>query len=601
MDPQSRGEGRPRAHGRTDPCARTPLPSSCDLLVVGSGAGALGTAVVAAHLGLDVVVLEKEPLFGGTTAWSGGWMFVPRNPLARAAGIDEDIAQPRRYLQAVCGAQFRAERIEAFLEHAPAAVQFHLDNTALTFIDGNAIPDFHGRLPGARAGGRSVCAAPFDGRRLGAHLKRLRPPRALLSFWGMSIGGDLRHFVRAARSLDSFAYVARRVVRHGWDLMVHGQSTLRMGGNALAAALLKSALDANVRLFEAHAVVGLLRDGTKVSGARVRLPDGSEREVQARRGVVLACGGFPHDTARKAAHFAHAPSGAEHWSAATPGNSGDGLRLGEAVGAVVDGTLADAAAWAPVSRVPMRDGTLQAFPHLLERGKPGLIAVDSDGQRFVDEAGDYHSFMRALLSRCAGRSVQAWLVCDHRFQRRFGLGHSKPRPLPIGAHLRSGYLKRDATLEGLAAQCGIDAAGLRRTVTEFNRHAREGRDPAFHRGEIAYDRMQGDAEHAGPNPCVAPIVQGPFYAVRVAPGSLGTFTGLVVNEQAQALDAQGVPIDGLYVAGNDMSSVMGGHYPSGGITLGPALVFGYILAHHAAGRPLAMPQARPTDAALAAA
>jgi succinate dehydrogenase/fumarate reductase flavoprotein subunit len=374
-----------------------------------------------------------------------------------------------------------------------------------------------------------------------------------------------------------------------------------MGGNALAAALLKSALDADVKLFESHAVVGLLRDGARVTGARVRCPDGSEREVHARRGVVLACGGFPHDNARKAVHFAHAPTGAEHWSAAAPGASGDGLRLGEAVGAVVDTTLADAGAWAPVSRVPMRDGSPQAFPHLIERGKPGLIAVDREGQRFVDEAGDYHSFMRALFARCAGREVESWLICDHRFQRRFGLGHSKPRPLPIGAHIASGYLKRDATLEGLAALCGIDARGLARTVAEFNRHAREGRDPEFHRGETAYDRMQGDAEHAGPNPCVAPIEHGPFYAVRVVPGSLGTFAGLAVNEHAQALDAQGAAIEGLYAAGNDMSSVMGGHYPSGGITLGPALVFGYILAHHAVGRPLAMPQVRQPDAALAAA
>jgi succinate dehydrogenase/fumarate reductase flavoprotein subunit len=575
------------------------LPSSCDLLVVGSGAGALSAAVTAAHLGLDVVVVEKEPLFGGTTAWSGGWMFIPRNPLARAAGIDENIAEPRRYLQNVCGPHFRADRIEAFLAHGPAAVQFHLDHTALRFVDGNAVPDFHGRAAGARAGGRSVCAAPFDGRQLRRHLKRLRPPSDLLSFWGMSIGGDLRHFLRAARAWDSFAYVARRVLRHLWDLARHGQGTLRMGGNALAAALLKSALDAGVKLFEAHAVVALTGNGLRVTGARVRLPGGSEYDVTAHRGVVLACGGFAHDDARKAELFPHAPTGREHWSAAIPANTGDGLRLGEGAGAVVDGTLANAGAWAPVSLVPSRKGP-QAFPHLVERGKPGLIAVDRNGRRFVDEAGDYHSFMSALFERserCDNRDVQAWLVCDHRFQRRFGLGHSKPRPLPIAWHLRSGYLKRDDTIEGLARQCGIDAQGLANTIAEVNRHAREGRDPEYHRGEIAYDRMQGDAEHRGPNPCVAPIERGPFYAVRIVPGSLGTFAGLAVNEHAQALDAQGSPIEGLYATGNDMASVMGGHYPSGGITLGPALVFGHILAHHAAGRPLAMPSLPENTAA----
>jgi succinate dehydrogenase/fumarate reductase flavoprotein subunit len=562
------------------------LPAQCDLLVVGSGAGGLGAAVVAAHLGLSVVVIEKEPRFGGTTAWSGGWMFVPRNPLARAAGIDEGVAEPRRYLQAICGAQFRAGRIDAFLEHGPAAVQWHLDHSPLRFVDGNAIPDFHGRVPGAREGGRSVCAAPFDGRTLGADLARLREPCALWSFWGISIGGDLRHFLRAGRAWDSFAYVARRVLRQGWDRLRHGRGTVRMGGNALAAALFKSALDARVQCFESHALVGLLRDGARVAGARVRCADGGLREVRAARGVVLACGGFPHDKARQVALFGHA----EHWSAAPAANTGDGLRAGEDAGAVVDRTLSDAGAWAPVSLVPWRDGRVQAFPHLVERGRPGLIAVDRRGRRFVDEAGDYHGFMRALFERCGDvRPVECWLVCDHRFQRRFGLGHAKPHPLPIGSALRSGYLKRGDSIAALAAACGIDPAGLAHTIAEYNRHARAGRDPEYHRGEIAYDRLQGDAEHDGPNPCVAPIEHGPFYAVRIVPGSLGTFAGLAVNEHAQALDAQGRPIEGLYAAGNDAASVMGGHYPSGGITLGPAVAFGFILAHHAAGRPLAMP------------
>ncbi len=566
------------------------LPAACDLVVVGSGCGALSSAVSAAHLGLDVVVLEKEPLFGGTTAWSGGWMFIPRNPLARAAGIDEPVDGPRRYLKAVCGEQFRAERIDAFLAHGPAAVQFHLDHSALRFVDGNAVPDFHGKAPGAGTGGRSLCAAPFDGRTLGPHLARLRPPCALWSFLGISIGADLRHFLRAGRAADSFAYVTKRVLRQAWDLLWHGRGTVRMGGNALAAALFKSALDAGVKLHESHAVTALLRDGARIGGVRVRTPGGTEREIRARRGVVLACGGFPHDELRKAALFPHAPAGREHWSAAPTANTGDGLRLGESVGAQVDRALADAGAWAPVSLAPLSDGRVQAFPHLVERGKPGLIAVDRDGRRFVDEAGDYHGFMRALFERCGERRpVEAWLVCDHRFQRRFGLGHAKPFPLPIGPALRSGYLKRADTIEALAAQCGIDPAGLARTVAAYNGHARHGRDPEYGRGEIPYDRMQGDPEHTGPNPCVAPIERGPFYAVRVVPGSLGTFAGLEVDVHARVLDAQGAPIDGLYAAGNDMGSVMGGHYPSGGITLGPALVFGHVLAHHAAGRPLAMP------------
>jgi succinate dehydrogenase/fumarate reductase flavoprotein subunit len=254
--------------------------------------------------------------------------------------------------------------------------------------------------------------------------------------------------------------------------------------------------------------------------------------------------------------------------------------------------VAHAGAWAPVSLLPRSDGRLDAFVHLAERGKPGLIAVDASGRRFADEAGNYHSFMRGLFDRLGeasarpGQPLQAWLICDHRFQRRYGLGHSKPWPFPLAPWLRNGYLQRADSLEALARRCGIDPAGLVDEVAGYNVHAREGRDPAWGRGEIAYDRMQGDAEHAGPNPCVAPIGHGPYYALRIVPGSLGTFAGLQADEHARVRDTGGAVIPGLYTAGNDMASLMGGHYPSGGITLGPAMTFGYILAHHAAGRPL---------------
>ena len=572
---------------------QTTLPERCDLLVIGSGAGGLSAAVSAAWLGLDVVVVEKAAQFGGTTAWSGGWMWLPRNPLARAAGIDESEAAPREYLRATLGAHYNAARIDAFLAHAPAMLQFHLEHTALRFLDGNAMPDFHGHAAGARNGGRSVCAAPFDGRRLGPALATLRPPLDILSFLGMGIGGgaDLRHFLRASRAADSFAYVARRIARHLIDLPLHGRGATLMGGNALAGALLKSALDGGVKLFASHAAQGLVIEGGRVVGAHIATPDGKHRSVLATRGVVLAAGGFPHDAARRKATFTHAPSGHEHWSAAPLANTGDGIRIGEAIGARFD-IGAEAGAWAPVSLVPRRNGTHTAFPHLVERGKPGLIAVRRDGRRFVDEAGDYHSFMRELMSQTpSGERVEAWLVVDHRFQRRFGLGRSLPWPFPLTPWLRSGYLKRGRTLADLGQACGIDAPGLVRTVSDFNAAARDGgRDPEFHRGETPYERVQGDPEHSGPNPCVAPLEHAPFYAVRIVPGSLGTFAGLAGNAHAQVLGERGAPIPGLYAAGNDLASVMGGHYPSGGITLGPALTFGYVLAHHAAGRPLLMPE-----------
>ncbi len=563
-----------------------------DLLVIGSGAGALSAAVTAAHLGLQVTVVEKEPLFGGTTAWSGGWMWIPRNPLAVAAGIQEDLDGPRHYLRATLGGaacDAAQDRLESFLAHGPAMVAFHQAHTALRFIDGNTIPDFHGRAEGAREGGRSVCAAPFDAARLGTLMHALRPPRDILSFLGMSIGSDLRHFQRANRAADSFRYVAGRVLRHGLDHLTHGQGRLRMGGNALVAALLASAQALGVRLLAGQAARELLREKAssgRVTGALVQGPHGTQR-ISARRGVVLACGGFPGDATRQAQLFPHVAQGGSHHSAAPASNTGDGLRLAEHIGAALDTTLADAGAWAPVSRVPRADGRFAHFPHLVERGKPGLIAVDARGERFVDEAGNYHSFMRALFARTPpGQPVQAWLIADHRFQRRYGLGFAKPWPFPLRELLANGYLQRAGTPEALAHQCGIDPAGLARTLARTNAAAAQGHDPDFGRGETAYDRMQGDAEHSGPNRCVAPIVQAPFYAVRIVPGSLGTFAGVKTDAHARALDARGEPIDGLYVAGNDMASERGGHYPSGGITLGPAMTFGYILAHHAAGRPL---------------
>ncbi|RZS57939.1 FAD-dependent oxidoreductase [Sphaerotilus mobilis] len=586
--------------------ANAALPARCDLVVIGSGAGGLSAAVTAAHLGLSVVVIEKEPLFGGTTAWSGGWMWVPRNPLARAAGIVEDLDGPRTYLRHILGDRGDAARIEAFLAHAPDMVQFHLDHSALRFIDGNHIPDFHGGVPGALDGGRSVCAAPFDAAQLGrALMARLRPPRDILSWLGMSIGSDLRHFMRANRSWDAFAYVSRRLLRHALDHLTHGQGRLRMGGNALVAALLASAKAAGVALLHSHAASALLRDERgRVSGVIVQTPDGHAHRVEATRGVVLASGGFAHDDVRKAALFKHAPTGREHPSAAAPGSTGDGLRMAESIGARIDTRMAHAGAWAPVSLLPRSTGTLDAFVHLVDRGKPGLIAVDASGRRFANEAGSYHSVMRGLFDRLGehsaqpGQPLQAWLICDHRFQRRYGLGHSKPWPFPLAPWLHSGYLQRADSLTALARRCGIDAQGLVAEVAGYNVHARHGHDPAWGRGSSAYERLQGDAEHAGPNPCVAPIEHGPFYALRIVPGSLGTFAGLRADAHARVLDTQGDVVPGLYTAGNDMASLMGGHYPSGGITLGPAMTFGYVLAHHAAGRALPMPMPMPMSDAM---
>ncbi|CAG9259260.1 FAD-dependent oxidoreductase [Paraburkholderia caribensis] len=554
----------------------------CDVLVLGSGAGGLSAAVTAAAQGLHVMVAEKEDVFGGTTAWSGGWMWIPRNPLATRAGICEDIDAPRTYLKSELGAQFDADKADALLERGPEMIEFFEQHTAMRFVDGNRVPDFH-TTPGAATGGRSVCAMPFDGRELGPLIHKLREPLSVMTIKGMALasGQDLAHFYRATRSVKSALYVTRRLAAFAWQKLRHGRSMHLVNGNALVARLLKSAADRNVDLRTRAKAIGLLRDDARVTGARVEI-DGVVHEVRASRGVVLACGGFPHDVARRARTFAYTPSGKEHWSAAPRANTGDGIRLGESIGGRFNDALDAPAAWAPVSLVRQRGGDV-AFAHLIERAKPGVIAVTRAGQRFVNEASSYHDFMSALLGTTRrGEAVCAWLICDHRFQRRYGLGFSKPFPFPVSSYVRSGYLKRGATLAELAAVCGIDAQGLENTVAAYNTYAKDGFDPQFHKGSTPYNRVQGDPTHE-PNPCLAPIENGPFYAVKLLPGSLGTFAGLATDANARVLDGHDHAIPGLYAVGNDSASMMGGCYPSGGITLGPAMTFGYLAGLSLAG------------------
>ncbi|MFA6265074.1 MAG: FAD-dependent oxidoreductase [Pseudolabrys sp.] len=561
---------------------------SCDLLVIGSGAGGLSAAVTAAWLGLDVIVVEKSEFIGGTTAWSGGWMWVPRNPLAQRANIVERIEAPRNYLRHELGDGYDEALVGAFLEQGPNMVHFFERNTELQFVAGNTIPDFHGHTPDAAEGGRSICAAPYDGSKLGGSLSRLRKPLELIAPFGMGIGSgaDLQHFLKSTRNVRSLLHVARRLVRHWLDVVRHGRGLHLVNGNALAARLLKSADDLGVRIFTSSAAESLIVEKGVVRGAAVATVEGAKFAIMASRGVVLAAGGFPHDVARKAMLFDHAPTGREHFSAAVPTDTGDGIRLGEAAGGAFRDDLAHAGAWAPVSLVPNADGSTGHFPHLLERAKPGCIMVRADGCRFANEADSYHDVMNALFHATPrGAAAECWIVCDHMFIRRYGLGRVRPRPFPLRPWLARGYLHRGHTLEALARSCGVDPHGLADTVEQFNRDARQGLDTAFGRGDTPYNRMQGD-EDQRPNPCVAPIGRGPFYAIRIVPGSLCTFAGLKTDPSARVLRADDKPVEGLYAVGNDMASVMAGSYPAGGITLGPAMTFGYIAAHHASGVPL---------------
>jgi len=558
----------------------------CDVLVVGSGAGGLATAVSAAHRRLDVLVVEKEPVFGGTTARSGGWMWIPCNGPARRAGIDDSIDKARTYMRHETGEHFDERRVEAFLEAGPKAVEFYEQNTALQFDLGPTFADYHPTAPGGVDAGRSIVARPFDGRELGSEIKRLRPPLAEITFLGMMIGSgkELLHFFNVMRSPVSAFYVGKLFVKFLRDMAFHGRPMRLMNGNALVARLAKSCFDKGVPIWTRSPVRELVRDERgRVTGAIVDTAEGPV-EVVARKGVVLAAGGFPQDPVRRKAMFPHAPTGYEHASPAPPGNTGDGLRLGEAAGATVETSLPHAAAWVPISRPVRPDGTLGTFPHFVDRSKPGVIAVTRSGRRFVNEADSYHDFCQAMVARCReeGGETCAFFVADHHVLRKYGLGYVKPAPVPFRRHVRSGYLLEGATLEELAAKIGADPVMLRRTVETYNNHAVRGDDPEFGKGSTSYNRSLGDPEHK-PNPCVAPIGKGPYYAVKLVVGDLGTFAGLRCNENAQVLDDAGRPIGGLYSVGNDAASIMGGNYPGGGITLGPAVTFGYIAARHMSG------------------
>ncbi len=556
---------------------------TCDVLVAGSGAGGLAAAVTARHLGLDVIIAEKAPLFGGTTARSGGWLWIPGNPLERAAGIEDSLEDAYRYLAHEAGNAFDSERVMAFLRAGPEMVDFFRRHTALDFVLGPHFSDYHPDAPGARPGGRSICAAPFDGSALGPELARLRPPLDEITLFGMIIGSgpELQHFFQATRSPRSALYVARLLARFARDRLLYGRALRLTNGNALAARLAKSAFDRGIPIWTDAPVRELVVEGGRITGALVER-QGSVVRVHTRRGVVLACGGFPHDRARRARLFPHAPDGEAHFSPAPEENTGDGLKLAEAVGAAVIDELPNAAAWVPVSRPPRGEGRFGVFPHFIDRAKPGIIAVSPQGVRFTNEADSYHDFVQAMQRLTPpGEACRAFLIADHRAIRRYGMGFVKPAPFPLAPHLRSGYLVRGEDAEALAAQLGLPRGALSATLARFNEHAARGEDPDFGRGRSAYNRYLGDPSHA-PNPCLAPLSHPPFYALELRPGDLGTFAGLKGDAAARVLDRTGAPIPGLYAAGNDLASIMGGNYPGGGITLGPAMTFGYIAAHHLA-------------------
>ena len=557
----------------------------CDLLVVGAGAGGLSTAITAAKHGLNVVVVEKEAVFGGTAAFSGGVLWIPANPVSARAGVKDDIDAARTFLKFEAGAHFDAAQAEAFLREGPRMVEFFERETEVQFLP-TLYPDYHPDSPGGVSVGRSILAAPYDIRGLGKDMGRLRPPLQTITFIGMmfnSSNADLKHFFRATKSLTSAIYVVKRLLAHIKELVLYRRGINVTSGNALAARLAKSALDLDIPIWTSTPAVELIQADGAVHGAVVQ-KDGQKLRVLARRGVVLAAGGFSHDLERLKKAYPHVARGGEHLSPVPAGNTGDGAALAESAGGTVPIRFQQPAAWMPVSRVPMgTKGDFGVFPHLLDRYKPGIIGVTRRGRRFTNESNSYHDVGAAMIAACQSEQETAmWLVCDAATIGKYGLGYAKPAPMPLEGLVRNGYLSRGATLAELAKNAGIDAAGLEATVRDYNVFAKDGKDPAFGRGGNAFNRYLADPDHK-PNPAVAPIGQGPYYALKLVMGDLGTFDGIRTNVEGQVLRADGGVVEGLFAVGNDRASVMGGNYPGAGITLGPIMTFGYITGRFVAG------------------
>ena len=553
-----------------------------DVVVLGAGAGGMTAALVSAIEGMRTLLIEKSDQVGGTTAFSSGSVWIPDNPEQRRNGITGDAEAAHEYLDAlVDGRADRALR-EAFIAAGPEMLEYLEKHTDVGFQMYRQAPDYHQELPGAAQGGRPLEPLPFDGRILGKEFDRVRWPIPELTLFGgmMVTRGEAARLLRIGKSWDSFVLGARLVARYLCDRLRYMRGTRLVLGNALAARLFKNLLDRRIAIWFNGKTTRLISEEGRAYGLFVER-DGAEVRVGARRGIVLAGGGFPASPALRERYF---PKPVAQYTSAFEGCVGETLLLAQDIGASLGPLGEDNALWFPSSIAARRDGSTAVYPHIvLDRGKPGLVAVNSAGRRFVDEAVPYHEFTRAMYrSHRAVPSIPAMLVCDRRFVWKYGLGMIRPLTPALKRYIDSGYLHVAYSVEGLARKICVDPAGLVETIRAHNEYARTGVDAEFYKGSNAYDRGNGDPGHT-PNPCLGPIENPPYCAVAVVPTPLGTSLGLLTNTHAQVLDGSGRPIAGLYACGNDQHSVMGGEYPGAGAQLGLAMTFGYLAVKHAAG------------------
>lgn len=531
-----------------------------DVVVLGSGGAALTAATAARDFGArEVVILEKSGMVGGTTAMSGGMLWIPNNPYQQEAGIADDDEAIVAYLDALAPGQLDPDTLMAFMESGPELIRYLHEETPVRFHAFADFPDYQPYMPGAKPdGGRSLDNDAFSFARLGKWASRVNPSKM-----AYPLRGSLMEAIRG--SLDEATLAEREA------------GDYRGLGQALVGALFKAVIDREIPVLFEKRARRLLKDGDRVIGVVAEDADGWDFRARARRGVVIATGGFEWNEALVKTFLRGPLTG----PVSVPENEGDGLIMAIEAGAQL-GNMQHAF-WQQ-SVLEYKPQHRNAKPNYLlgsdERARPGAILVNRRGKRFVNEAANYNAMGKALHAFDAGvhdyANLPYWLIIDQRYRDKYPCFNVPPGgPTP-------GFMMQGDTLADLAAKAGIDADGLVATVARFNAMVCAGHDDDFGRGDNSYDNfyMWGDMDYEPPYRTLGVIDQGPFYAVKMESGALGTAGGPKTNADAQVLDWRGQPIPGLYAEGNAMAAVLGEAYGGAGGTLGPGMTFGYIAGRH---------------------
>ena len=552
-----------------------------DVIIVGSGAGAMTSAIFAADQGNTVLIVEKSDKYGGTSAISGGGIWIPNNDEFKALGGKDSYESALTYITAASQGSVTEPRIRAYLDSAPKMLRKLQANTRVRFAVADKYPDYYPHLEGALPGGRTMDPELFDTTGLGDEMEHQQPASGNTLLMGKMAWTARQAHMAVAKERGWIFMIIGLMLRYKLDFKQRkkGKRDRRAGlGASLVASLRQSLVDRNIPLWRCTEFTDFVTCNDKVTGIKV-LRDGKQLTLNARYGVIMGSGGFEQNQALRDKYLP-APS-QQAWSA-TPkgGNTGAALEAGQKLGAATD--LLDWCWWTPTIKVPKEPSSRGLFA---ERSFPGAIVVDGSGKRFFNEAAPYLEFGDAMYRnhQKMGNSVPAWVVFDAHFRYEYAMGPLMPGKIMPDSRaskswLETVYWKAD-TLEDLAKKIKVDAVGLAQSVEKMNYYAQTGVDEEFDRGGNVFDRYYGDPK-VKPNPCLAPITKGPYYAMMINPGDIGTKGGLLTNEFAQVVRPSGQIIEGLYAIGNTSSSVMGTSYPGAGSTIGPAMTFGYIAANH---------------------